>query len=371
VLFPIALFVDNVALAVAVVTIVLAGLAAAVAPIDALVALVTPHRLRGVGFALRGLYGASGAVIGGLLLGMVSDAFGERTALVCLLPPTAVAGGILVASAARHVRSDVGAMVVELKEDVAERRRQATAVAGSTPLLQVRGLDFSYGAMQVLFGVDLEVHEGEVLALLGTNGAGKSTLLRAVSGLDLHDRGSIRFEGRHIGLVGAEERVDRGIVLVPGGRATFPSLTVRENLVAGAWTFVWDTGELAERVTEVVERFPRLGERLDQPAGSLSGGEQQMLALAKALLLRPRLLIIDELSLGLAPAVVQDLLEVVRSLRRDGVTVVIVEQSLNVALSVADRAVFMEKGQIRFEGSPQELLERDDLARAVFLGGEH
>jgi len=232
----------------------------------------------------------------------------------------------------------------------------------------VRNLDFSYGPLQVLFDVSLDVKQGEVLALLGTNGAGKSTLLRAISGLGIADRGVIRLQGRSVTFSDPGTRVRLGIVQVPGGKAVYPSLTVAENLVAGAYTYVWDVKRVRERVDEVLELFPVLAERLDQPAGTLSGGEQQQLAIASALLLDPVVLLIDELSLGLAPVVVQELLGVVERLRERGMTIVIVEQSLNVALSVADRAVFMEKGQVRFEGPAQELLERDDLVRAVFLG---
>jgi ABC-type branched-subunit amino acid transport system ATPase component len=235
-------------------------------------------------------------------------------------------------------------------------------------LLEVRDLDFWYGSVQVLFDIAVDVHDGEILALLGTNGAGKSTLLRAVSGHSRPRRGTVSFDGVDITRLRAEDRVRLGIVQVPGGKAVFPDLTVAENLLAGAYTFVWDTKRVLERSNKVVEMFPRLGERLRQPAGLLSGGEQQMLAIAKAMLLEPRILLIDELSLGLAPVVVGELLATVERLQADGVTIVIVEQSLNVALSVSERAVFMEKGEVRFTGSSAELLERDDLVRAVFLG---
>jgi ABC-type branched-subunit amino acid transport system ATPase component len=168
----------------------------------------------------------------------------------------------------------------------------------------------------------------------------------------------------------AEERVARGIVQVRGGRGVFPSLTVRENLVAAAYRRIWHRAEVAAKAERALTLFPRLHERLDQPAGSLSGGEQQMLAIAQALMHEPRVLLIDELSLGLAPVVVQELLDVVAELRADGMTFVIVEQSVNIALELADRAVFLEKGHVRFTGPARELLERGDLVRAVFLGGQ-
>ena len=236
-------------------------------------------------------------------------------------------------------------------------------------LLEVRDVDFSYGPVQVLFGVNLDVARGEVLALLGTNGAGKSTLLRAISGLGRIDGGHIHYDGSDITKAEPGERVRRGIVQMPGGKAVFPDLTVAENLAAASYTFIWDRARVTERIERSVALFPVLGERMDQPAATLSGGEQQMLGLATALLLDPQILLIDELSLGLAPIVVEQLLQVVTGLRETGLTIVIVEQSVNVALSVADRAVFMEKGTVRFEGPAAVLLERDDLVRAVFLGG--
>jgi ABC-type branched-subunit amino acid transport system ATPase component len=180
----------------------------------------------------------------------------------------------------------------------------------------------------------------------------------------------IRLNARTVTYSDAETRVRAGIVQVPGGKAIFPTLSVYENLTVGAHTFVWDHQRLSAKTEEVLDLFPRLRERLDQPAGKLSGGEQQMLALAKGLLLDPEVLLIDELSLGLAPVVVQDILGVVEQLKARGLTMVIVEQSVNIALELADRAIFMEKGRVRFEGPARDLLERDDLVRAVFLGGE-
>jgi ABC-type branched-subunit amino acid transport system ATPase component len=236
-------------------------------------------------------------------------------------------------------------------------------------LLDVRGVDVSYGSVQVLFEVEAQVVQGEVLALLGTNGAGKSTLLRAISGLSTPSAGDIWFDGSSLRGTSVADRVRLGIVQVPGGKAIFPDLTVAENLVVGAYTLVWETELVRERAASALELFPKLRDRLEQPAGTMSGGEQQMLAIAKALMLSPRLLLIDELALGLAPVVVGELLGIIESLNASGVTIVIVEQSLNVAVAIAERAVFMEKGQVRFTGPAKDLLERGDLARAVFLGG--
>jgi ABC-type branched-subunit amino acid transport system ATPase component len=235
-------------------------------------------------------------------------------------------------------------------------------------LASLHGVDFSYGQLQVLFGVDLDVRQGEVLGLLGTNGAGKSTVLRVLSGLAPPQRGKLVFQGRDVSRVPAEDLVKRGLVMVPGGRAMFPDLTVTESLEIGARLLPKNSRR--SRIERELHRFPRLAERRTSQAGSLSGGEQQQLAIAKALLLDPTLLCIDELSLGLAPLVVEGLLQTVRDVRAAGTTVIVVEQSLNIAVSLCDRAVFLEKGTIRFEGKPRELLERGDIARSVFLGAD-
>jgi ABC-type branched-subunit amino acid transport system ATPase component len=205
------------------------------------------------------------------------------------------------------------------------------------------------------------VMEGEIAALLGTNGAGKSTILRAVAGLDPPVGGRIRLFGDDTTYRDAQDAVQRGIALLAGGRMTFPSLTVDENLRVGAY---------AQRnavVDEVYERFPALAPRRQQRAGTLSGGEQQMLALGRVLLTRPKLLLIDELTLGLAPKVVEQLIDTVREVNAQGTTVLLVEQSVNLALTLADHSFFLERGEVRFDGPTHELLQRDDLLRPVFL----
>ncbi|MCY3577023.1 MAG: ABC transporter ATP-binding protein, partial [bacterium] len=220
--------------------------------------------------------------------------------------------------------------------------------------------------VQVLFDIGFEVRQGESLALLGTNGAGKSTVLRVVSGLGVPQRGVVRLHGRTITYADPGMRAKIGIVQLAGGKAIFPGLSVEENLrMAG---FRYGQAELEPRLERAYDLFPVVAQRRSAVAGEFSGGQQQMLSLAMALMHDPEILMIDELSLGLAPVTVQSLLEVVERLRDDGQTMIIVEQSLNVALAVADRAIFLEKGQIRFEGPAHELAERDDLARAVFLG---
>ena len=236
-------------------------------------------------------------------------------------------------------------------------------------VLEAQDIHFAYGQLHVLFGVSVRVDRGEALAVLGTNGAGKSTLLRVLSGLEPPASGRVLLDGVDVTATPAEELVGKGLVLVNGGRAVFPDMSVDENLELQALTVRRRSDWVRSRRERLYELFPRLGERLNQAAGSLSGGEQQQLALAKAILLEPSVLCIDELSLGLAPIVVQELMEIVRGINATGVAVVLVEQSLNIASQLCSRALFMEKGSIRFEGSPSELLERDDLARAVFLGG--
>jgi ABC-type branched-subunit amino acid transport system ATPase component len=235
-------------------------------------------------------------------------------------------------------------------------------------LLRVEGLDFSYGQLQVLFGISMDVRQGESLAVLGTNGAGKSTLLRVIAGLERPSRGSIVFAGRDIVGTSAEALSKQGLVLIPGGRAIFTDMTVEENLEMQGLPLRRQRPVYLERRERALATFPALARSLKRQAGRLSGGEQQQLAVAKALLLEPQLLCVDELSLGLAPVVVGELLEIVQRLNQSGITTVVVEQSLNIACRLCERAVFIEKGEVRFEGPTAELLERNDIARAVFFG---
>jgi branched-chain amino acid transport system ATP-binding protein len=235
-------------------------------------------------------------------------------------------------------------------------------------LLAVDDITFSYGPLPVLFGVSVTVGEGERVALLGTNGAGKSTFLRVVAGLERPVSGRVEFDGEDITHWTPAARVARGLVLVAGGKATFPTLTVRENLRIGAYGFRRNRALVDARVEEALEPFPALRDLFERQAGLLSGGEQQMMAMARALVARPRLLLIDELSLGLAPVVMAGLLRVVDDLAAAGTTMLIVEQSLNVAMGISERAYFMEKGEIRFDGATDALAARDDIARSVFFG---
>jgi ABC-type branched-subunit amino acid transport system ATPase component len=246
-----------------------------------------------------------------------------------------------------------------------------TAVDRDDLLLDIRGLRASYGAVEVLRGIDFTVARGEIVALLGTNGAGKSTILRCISGLMPSDDGRITFDGEDLTHVSTEETVRRGVTQVPGGRGLLPNLSVEENLRMGAYPLRRDRAAVKAGYDRVYETFPKLAERRRQLAGLMSGGEQQMLAIGRALMLQPKLMMIDELSLGLAPLIVKQLVEVVRQINASGVSMILVEQSANLALSVTDHAYFIEKGQMRFDGSSRELLGRDDLLRSVFLAAAH
>jgi ABC-type branched-subunit amino acid transport system ATPase component/sugar phosphate permease len=344
---------------------------AAFVGIGPIIGAVAPYRLRAQAFALIPVFiFLMGGFFGGLITGALSDAHGSRTALTIVVPIASAIGGALFVYGARFLKRDISLAVEELLEEQAELQRRS-ADDHKIPALQVRNLDYSYGPVQVLFDIGFEVQRGEVLALLGTNGAGKSTLLRAISGLGVPDRGVVRLNGRTLTYVETELRFRQGVVQLRGGAGVFPELNVADNLRASTISSgARDRREHVARVKRVVGLFPVLGERMGVAAADLSGGQQQMLALAMALMHEPQLLLIDELSLGLAPLVVQELIDVVGRLRAQGLTIVIVEQSLNVALAVADRAIFLEKGRIRFEGPTRELAERGDLVRAVFLGAE-
>jgi ABC-type branched-subunit amino acid transport system ATPase component/MFS family permease len=329
--------------------------------IYAVLSLAVPAKVRSFGFAVGTLW-----ILPGLLIlpivGELADTYGIRWGLGAAVPVFLV-GGFILASAGSFVAHDIQQVWKQTaaRSEVALLRRQ-----GKVKLLLCRDIDVHYDDVQVLFGVNLEVDEGEIVALLGTNGAGKSTLLKAISGLVQASGGAVVFDGRDMTHTPPDEVAGRGVAVVPGGQGVFTQLSVADNLRLAAWT-QRRKGDVATDTQHVLDMFPVLRERLHEVAGNLSGGQQQMLTLGMAFIGKPRLLMIDELSLGLAPSVVAQLLEMVRSLRDQGTTVILVEQSVNVALTVADRAYFMEKGEVRFEGSAAELLERPDLLRAVFL----
>jgi ABC-type branched-subunit amino acid transport system ATPase component/branched-subunit amino acid ABC-type transport system permease component len=248
------------------------------------------------------------------------------------------------------------------------RPTNAEVPATATGTLHLKDLTASYGSLRVLFGVDLDVGEGEIVALLGTNGAGKSTVLRAVAGLIPCTGGTVALDGANLAGVPTDRIAASGFALMPGGRGVFPTLTVEDNLRLATWLLRSDPVAAAGAREEMLDLFPALRERIGIMAGNLSGGEQQMLSLAMAFVTKPKVLCIDELSLGLAPTVVAQLCDRVRAIHAAGTTVVLVEQSVDVALVLAERAVFLEKGEVRFAGPTADLLERPDLLRSVFIG---
>ncbi len=344
------------------------ALLAVVAPaVNVVLLSLIPARMRPHAVALAGIFlGGVGGVLGALFLSGIDRRYGVAGSMVSLLVP-GVSAALILRSTGKLVPGDLDRMIDEVVED--EEVRRITAAGGHLPMLACRHVDFSYGSVQVLFDVDFTVDDGEMVALLGVNGAGKSTLMRVISGVGLPTGGSVRFRGADITYLDAERRARLGITQVPGGRAVFGPVSVVDNLRAFGYALGRDRRAVDEALERSFEAFPRLAERRHQHAGTLSGGEQQMLGLARALVLRPRLLLIDELSLGLAPVIVGRLLDMVRRINADGTAVVLVEQSVNIALGLVDHAYFMEKGEVRFDGPSDELLARADLLRAVFLEG--
>ena len=233
-------------------------------------------------------------------------------------------------------------------------------------LLKVDDINVYYGAIHAIKGVSFHVDEGEIVTLIGANGAGKSTTLQTVSGL-LHSKtGSITFDGQNIGSVPAHRLVERGLAQVPEGRRVFLQMTVEENLEMGAYT--QPKANTAASLERVYEQFPRLKERQRQIAGTLSGGEQQMLAMGRALMSKPKLLMLDEPSMGLAPILVEQIFQIIRDLHKAGTTILLVEQNAQMALSVANRAYVLETGKITLSGTGDELIHSDEVRKA-YLGG--
>ena len=352
----------NVYVAVALNCVISASLAIIGPGVLAALSLAIPPRARATGFAIGSLW-----VIPGLailpMIGWIADNWSIEIGMLLMIPMFLI-GSLILRSVADVIDGDIAQVwqSAAARSEVLYERRQ-----GTTNLLLLRGVEAGYDHRSVLHGIDLHLDEGEVVALLGTNGAGKSTLLKSISGIVEADRGAIVLDGRDITHAPPNEIAALGIVQMPGGQGVFGSLTVRENLELAGWTNRRDHEGVAVATAEVLAMFPVLADRLDSPAANMSGGQQQMLALAMSFVMRPKVLLIDELSLGLAPVVVGQLLPIVRRMADDGVTVVLVEQSVNVALTVAERAYFMERGTIMFDGPTKELLDRPDLLRSVFL----
>jgi len=327
--------------------------------------LVLPPRVRTFGLSLMPVWGLPSTLVAIPLVTALYTQYGLGGSMAVLLP-VFLFGAFMYWSAQAYIGHDMRAAraAAVAEAESTERERE-----GRKAILVCRDVDVTYSGVQVLFGVDFDVAEGEIVALLGTNGAGKSTMLRAISGLTEASNGAIFFDGRDITHMPPQAIARTGVVMVLGGRAIFPNLTVEENLQAATWTTASDREFVQRQMHRVLDEFfPPLKARLHERAGTLSGGEQQMLALGQAFLMKPRLLMIDELSLGLAPAVVEQLLQILRAIHAGGTTIILVEQSVNLALTVADRAVFMEKGEVQFVGPTAELLRRPDVMRSVFLG---
>jgi ABC-type branched-subunit amino acid transport system ATPase component/sugar phosphate permease len=350
----------NIVVAVAVNCVISASLAMLGPGILVALSLAIPPRARATGFSVASLWVIPGLIVLPII-GWISGHVGIRWGLLVLVP-LFIIGSLVLGSAGSVIDADIAQVwrAAAARSEALYQRRQ-----GRSDLLLVRGVDAGYDGRQVLFGVDIDIKEGEIVALLGTNGAGKSTLLKSISGVVEADRGAVVLDGRDITHAPPNEIATLGISQMPGGQGVFGSLTVGENLRLAGWTRSQRDAEAA--VEDVLTTFPVLRERYNASAADLSGGQQQMLALGMAFVAKPRVLLIDELSLGLAPVVVGHLLPLVRRLADDGVAVILVEQSVNVALTLAERAYFMERGTIRFSGPTADLLNRPDLLRSVFL----
>ncbi len=324
--------------------------------------LAIPSRVRSVGFSIGALF-----VLPGFLVlpsvGALGDAVGFRYGLLILVPIFTI-GGLIVASAGGLIQRDVRNVWTSMRT---RAQMLADRHAGRLPLLAVRELSVGYDGVTVLPDVEIEVGEGEIVALLGTNGAGKSTLLRAIGGVVEADHGAIVFDGRDITHLPPDEIARLGIAQVPGGEGIFPNLRVEDNLRAAAWQGRRRGERDADMIDEALAAFPTLADRRGERAANLSGGQQQMLALAMATITRPKLFLIDELSLGLSPLVVEQLLGAIESMRRAGTAILLVEQSMNVAVAVADRVYVMETGAVRFSGPAAELAAHPELLWSIYL----
>lgn len=233
-------------------------------------------------------------------------------------------------------------------------------------MLKVNNINISYGAIHAIHDLSLEVNSGEIVTLIGANGAGKTSTLRAISGLNTIKSGEISYDGKLISNIGAHKIVSHGISQVPEGRRVFGDQTIEENLLLGAY-LRRSKSEIKESMEEVFTLFPRVKERRKQLAGTMSGGEQQMLAIGRALMAKPKLLLLDEPSMGLAPIVVEEIFEIVKNIRKTGTTILLVEQNANAALQIADRGYVLETGSVVLDGLAQDLLH-DDSVRKAYLG---
>lgn len=231
-------------------------------------------------------------------------------------------------------------------------------------MLEIKDLNVSYGAVHAIHGVSLKVNDGEIVSLIGANGAGKTTILRTISGLEKADSGSITFDGTDLRKTEPSRIISLKLAHVPEGRHIFPEMTVEENLEMGAYA---DPSGMSENMKDVYERFPRLLERRRQLAGTLSGGEQQMLAVGRALMAQPKMILMDEPSMGLSPLLVKEIFSIIKEVNKKGITILLVEQNAKMALSISDRAYVLETGKISIEGPAQELMN-DERVKKAYLG---
>lgn len=365
-------------------------LIAPIAVMNAARADVLHPTLRGRGTSFDIVLQSTASALAPVIVGVLADLYGLRTAFLIMIPLMALSGLILLVAIATYVREEralrvtirreaVGGGEIDAEEpDESDRRpgetmgQMALRLARTGPtvdegghLIDIDGLNVSYGAIQVLFDAALQIPEGGVHAIVGRNGVGKTTLLNTIAGLTESRSGRVMYDGLDVTGVPPEQRVRLGITLMGGGRSTFPTLTVEENLWIGAFPFHEHEQLIGDRLDAVLETFPALRGRLRQLGGTLSGGEQQMVALARSLMAGPRVLMLDELSIGLAPLVTRNLLSVVQRITSFGTTVIIVEQSVANALSVADTVTFMDKGVIVPMGAADELGDGDVLVEMM------
>ena len=353
--------------------IVFAGAAAfVVAGVYATLSVALPARLMTLGYALSSLWFTIGVLLigpvgtaGTTLVAVIGNDFGYRACFWLFAPLILMGTGVLRRSS-RFLATDIARLEASVQADVQVRRDR---LEGRGKLLMARGIESGYDNVRVLFGVDFDIDDGEMVAVLGTNGAGKSTLVKTLVGLITPTGGEVLFDGQPITTLDPSRIVKMGIAMVPGDRGVFPGLTTDENLKMAGWLYDKDADYIKQATDSVLGYFPSLKNRLTTHAGSLSGGEQQMLSLAMAFVAQPRLMIIDELSLGLAPTVIESLLAIVKAINERGTAVILVEQSVNLALRMTSRATFMEKGQVVFQGPTNELIEHEEIVRSVLLEG--
>jgi len=343
-----------------------------VAGVYAALSVALPTRLMTLGYALSSLWFTLGVLligpvgtIGTTLAAVIGTDFGYRASF-WLFAPVLMVGTAVLRRSGRYLAADIERLEASVTADLEVRRDR---VEGRGKLLMARGVEAGYDNVRVLFGVDFDIDDAEMVAVLGTNGAGKSTLVKTFCGLIVPTAGEVLFDGRPITTLDPNRIVRMGVAMVPGDRGIFPGLSTADNLRMAGWLYDKDPAHIKKATDEVLGYFPALSLRLATPAGSLSGGEQQMLSLAMAFIAEPRLLIIDELSLGLAPTVIESLLLIVKAINERGTAVILVEQSVNLALRMTSRATFMEKGRVVFQGPTPELIGHDEIVRSVLLEG--